>query len=67
MHRFTLRQLEYLVSCIDHGSIAAAAEAEAGDDVDVADVEVDADAEAAEAEAGDDVLASDGGEPSGEG
>ena len=27
MHRFTLRQLEYLVSCIDHGSIAAAAEA----------------------------------------
>ncbi|MBT5031915.1 MAG: 50S ribosomal protein L25/general stress protein Ctc [Proteobacteria bacterium] len=47
--------------------LAAAAEAEAGDDVDVADVEVDADAEAAEAEAGDDVLASDGGEPSGEG
>ena len=27
MHRFSLRQLEYLVSCIDHGSIAAAAEA----------------------------------------
>ena len=27
MHRFTLRQLEYLISCIDHGSIAAAAEA----------------------------------------
>ena len=27
MHRFTLRQLEYLVACVDHGSIAAAAEA----------------------------------------
>ena len=26
MHRFTLRQLEYLVSCIDLGSISAAAE-----------------------------------------
>ena len=27
MHRFTLRQLEYLIACVDHGSIAAAAEA----------------------------------------
>ena len=26
MHRFTLRQLEYLIACVDHGSIAAAAE-----------------------------------------
>ncbi|MDA0221721.1 MAG: LysR family transcriptional regulator [Rhodobacterales bacterium] len=26
MHRFTLRQLEYLVACIEHGSIARAAE-----------------------------------------
>lgn len=27
MHRFTLRQLEYLTACIDHGSIAQAADA----------------------------------------